>query len=165
MTAAGTALAEERPQADTLVGEVVSIHRVHERDGVAEPLAQAMVLAGHGVEGDWRSRATTGRQLTLIEEEALVAAGATLGTVVPPGASRRQVVVRGLPLNPTVGQTLQVGDLVLAVTGLCDPCDNMEVKIGPGGRAALGNRGGVCARVLSGGTLRVGDTVRVRPAS
>jgi MOSC domain-containing protein YiiM len=70
-------------------------------------------------------------------------------------------MVRGLALNPTVGQTLRVGDLVLDVTELCDPCDNMEDKIGPGARAALGNRGGVCARVVEGGTLRVGDPVRI----
>jgi MOSC domain-containing protein YiiM len=37
----------------------------------------------------------------------------------------------------------------------------MEDKIGPGARAALGDRGGICARVVEGGTLRVGDAVRV----
>jgi MOSC domain-containing protein YiiM len=110
--------------------------------------------------------------VTLIEEDALLAAGSALGLVVPPGASRRQVVVRGVALNPTVGQTLRVGEVVLAVTGRCDPCGNMEDTIGPGARAALANRGGVCARVLQGGRLRVGDTVAVeqeglaaRPAS
>jgi len=119
------------------------------------------VRANYGIEGDWRSRANTGAQLTLIEEEALYHVERTLGRVVKPGASRRQVVVRGIALNPTVGQRLRVGDLELEVTSLCDPCDNMERTIGPGARAALTDRGGIRTRVLAGGTLRVGDRVTV----
>ena len=144
------------------IGEVISIHTVRERNGPAEPLDVAMVLAGYGIEGDWRSHRRSGRQLTLVEEEALAAAGRALGALARPGSSRRQVVVRGLPLNPTVGKSLRAGDLVLEVTDLCDPCDNMEDKIGPGARAALANRGGICARVVKGGNLRVGDTIHVQ---
>lgn len=140
-------------------GEVVSIHTVGERNGPAEALPAATAIAGYGLEGDWRSRAGSGRQLTLIEEEALHTVGEVLCRPVPAGASRRQVVVRGLPLNRTVGGTLQVGDVLLAVTGLCDPCDNMERMIGTGAREALADRGGICARVLEGGVIRVGDAV------
>jgi MOSC domain-containing protein YiiM len=143
------------------MAEVISIHRAPVKDAPAEPLAEAVVRENYGLEGDWRSRAGKGRQVTLIEEEALDAVGHALGTPVKLGASRRQVVVRGLPLNPTVGQVLRVGEVELQVTGLADPCDNMERTIGPGARAALDDRGGVCARVLRGGTLRVGDPVRV----
>ncbi|CAA9298710.1 MAG: hypothetical protein AVDCRST_MAG77-5425 [uncultured Chloroflexi bacterium] len=143
------------------MAEVVSIHRVAVKNGPAEQLSEARIRAQHGIEGDWRSRAGNNRQLTLIEEEALHAAGGALGITIPPGASRRQVIVRGLPLNPTVGTTLHMGELVLEITGLCDPCDNMERTIAPGGRAALGQHGGVCARVLRGGVLRVGAAVSV----
>lgn len=143
------------------MAEVVSIHRVAERNGPAEALEQAVVRTGYGIEGDWRSRERTSRQVTLIEEEALHAAERTLGVPVLPGTSRRQVVVRGVSLNPTLGKTLQIGDLVLEVTELCDPCSNMERTIGPGGQAALGDRGGICARVVRGGVLRIGDPVRV----
>lgn len=143
------------------MAEVVSIHRVRNRGGSTEPLGAVTVLANYGLQGDWRSHQNTGRQLTLIEEEALAAVGTQLGSGVPPGASRRQVVVRGIPLNFTVGSTLRIGPVVLAITGLCDPCENMEDTIGPGAREALRNRGGVCARVLEGGTLRVGDPLVV----
>lgn len=146
------------------MAEVVSIHRAHERSAPAEPLTAATVITDFGLEGDFRSR-RPGRHVTLIEEETLTAVGAQLGTTIPAGASRRQIVVRGMALNPTVGHTLRVGEVVLAVTSLCDPCVKMNDKIGPGARDALFNRGGVCARVLSGGTLRVGDTVAVEPAA
>jgi MOSC domain-containing protein YiiM len=140
-------------------GEVVSIHRVAVNRGPTESLTEAEVRTNYGIAGDFRSRAGKARQITLIEEEALHAAGRTLGMTVPPGASRRQVMVRGIALNPTLGQRLRVGDLELEVTELADPCENMERAIAPGGRAALGNHGGICARILRGGTLRVGDPV------
>lgn len=142
-------------------GHVVSIHRVAVKNGPAEPLAAAVVRANHGIEGDWRSRPSSRRQLTLVEEEALQRVEQTLGIALPPGASRRQIVVRGLPLNPTVGQLLRVGDLELKVTMLADPCNKLNRAIAPGARAAFGPHGGICARVLKGGTLRVGDRVGV----
>jgi MOSC domain-containing protein YiiM len=143
-------------------GEVVSIHTVRERDGVAESLPEAAVRAEFGLEGDWRSHRGTPRQVTLIDEESLRATGERLGYPVPPGASRRQVMVRGLPLQEIVGKTLRAGEVTLAVVEPCDPCDNMNRKIGPGAREAMQGWGGVSARVLQGGTLRPGDAVVVQ---
>ena len=142
---------------------VVSIHRVGERDGPAIPLDAARFITDRGLEGDGRSRRGRGRQITLIEAEALEHVARTLGyESVPAGASRRQVVVRGLALNDTVGKQLRIGPLVVQVDELCDPCQNMESKIGPGAQAALAQRGGVCGRILEGGVLRPGDPVSVR---
>jgi MOSC domain-containing protein YiiM len=141
------------------MAEIVSIHRAHQRSAPAEALAEANVIAGFGIEGDFRS-ARRDRHVTLIEEETLRAVESRLGVTIAPGGSRRQIVVRGLPLIPTVGQTLRIGDVVLAVTSFCDPCIKMESKIGPGARIAL-EHGGVCARVLTGGVMRPGDKVIV----
>jgi MOSC domain-containing protein YiiM len=139
---------------------VVSIHRVAQRDAPAVELDAAAFATGRGLDGDWRSRSGRGRQITLIEAEALEHVARALGCeAVPPGASRRQVVVRGMALNDTVGRLLRVGPLLVQVDELCDPCANMEAKIGPGAQAAMAGRGGVCGRVLEGGTLRPGDPV------
>jgi len=144
------------------MAEVVSIHIAGERNGPAQELSSAEVVRDYGIEGDWRSHAGNSRQLTLIEEEALLATGRELRSTVPDGASRRQVVVRGLTLNSTVGKRLSLGEVLVAVTGLCHPCENMERTIGPGAQMAMANRGGVSARVLQGGTLRPGDQILFR---
>jgi len=144
------------------MAEVVSIHIAGERNGPAQQLSSAEVMRDYGIEGDWRSHAGNSRQLTLIEEEALLATGRELRFTVPDGASRRQVVVRGLTLNATVGKTLRLGSVLVAVTALCHPCENMERTIGPGAQLAMANRGGVSARILQGGTLRAGDQVFVQ---
>lgn len=144
------------------MGSVVSIHRVAERDGVAVALDPAHFIADFGLEGDWRSRAGRARQITLIEAEALESVAQTLNhPTLSPGASRRQVVVRGIRLNETIGKRLRVGPLLVDVHDACDPCENMEVKIGPGARRALEGRGGVCGRIVVGGTVRPGDVVEL----
>ena len=144
------------------MAQVISIHRVAEKNGPAEALKQVDVRADFGLEGDWRSKKNSGRQITLIEEEEL--ANLALALKVPAiasGASRRQIVARGLRLNDTVGKKLRLGPLVLQVERLCDPCKNMEIMIGPGAWWAMKDRGGICARVLEGGVLKVGDALEV----
>ena len=139
---------------------VISIHRVAQRYAPAEALGAATFVADFGLEGDWRSRRGSDRQITLIEAEALEDVARALGIDgIPAGASRRQLVVRGLSLNDTVGKRLRVGPLLVAVEERCDPCINMESKIGPGAQHAMRERGGVCGRVIEGGVVRPGDAV------
>lgn len=144
------------------MASVVSIHRVPKRDAPAVELDAAAFITDRGLEGDWRSRSGRARQVTIIEAEALEHTARVLGwESIAAGASRRRIVVRGIALNDTVGKRLRVGPLLVQVDELCDPCENMENKIGPGAQAALADRGGVGGRVLEGGVVRPGDAVAV----
>lgn len=141
------------------MGEVVSIHLARTPHGVAEGVEQALVHANYGLNGDWRSHRDRSGQLTVIEVEALEDVARQLGQAIPAGASRRQVVVRGVALNALIGRHLRLGAVLVYVEDYCDPCRQMERTIGPGARAAMEDRGGVRCRVLEGGELHVGDTV------
>ncbi len=143
------------------IGTVEGVHVAHARGAPVVAVDTADVVADHGITGDWRSRTGSRRQVTLVDAAVLEDAGVALGIEVAPGASRRQVTVRGIDLVATIGHRIAVGDVVLDVTMACDPCDQMEVAIGPGGRAALEGRGGICGRVITGGTIRTGDAVRI----
>jgi MOSC domain-containing protein YiiM len=82
---------------------------------------------------------------------------------VDPVALRRNLVISGINLLGLKNARLQVGDAILEITGLCHPCSRMEDAIGPGGYAAMRGHGGMTARILTGGALRVGDAVRALP--
>jgi MOSC domain-containing protein YiiM len=145
------------------MGEVLSIHLVRRRDGDAEAVEHAVVQTNYGLQGDWRSRRNRAGQVTLIEAEVLDEVGRLRGSPVLPGASRRQIIVRGLNLNKLIGQRIRIGAVRLFVETPCDPCSRMEETIGAGARQALEGRGGVRCFVLAGGEICVGDPISEDP--
>jgi MOSC domain-containing protein YiiM len=110
--------------------------------------------------GSWSSKPGSGRALTLIEEEAIEAVRRDYGIDLAPGATRRNVVTRGVALNHLVGQTFLVGQVEVVGVRLAEPCAHLEAVTANGVRRAFVHRGGLRGEVVSGGLVRVGDTVR-----
>jgi MOSC domain-containing protein YiiM len=104
------------------------------------------------------------RQVTLIQQEHLPVIAA-LGRVaeVDPVKLRRNLVVSGINLLALKNARLQVGGAVLEIVGPCQPCSRMEEEIGPGGYAAMRGHGGMTARIVEGGAIRVGDAIKALP--
>ena len=120
------------------------------------------VLAGRGIVGDHhaKGRVETERQVTLIQSEHLVAVASLVGRdAVTPALVRRNVAVSGINLLALKGKQFQLGDAILEHTGPCEPCSRMEEILGPGGYNAMRGHGGITARVLTGGPVRIGDVV------
>jgi len=105
------------------------------------------------------------RQVTLIQHEHLpvIAQLARVASVDPVGL-RRNLVVSGIHLLALKNTRLRIGNALLELVGPCHPCSRMEEAIGPGGYAAMRGHGGMTARVLEGGAIRVGDAVDVAHA-
>ncbi|MFD2787592.1 MOSC domain-containing protein [Hymenobacter rubripertinctus] len=106
------------------------------------------------------------RQLTLIQHEHLTAVAGFLGLAAPldPGRLRRNLVVSGLNLLALKNRQISLGEeVVLEITGECHPCSRMEEELGAGGYNAMRGHGGLTARIVRGGLIRLGDVVRVVP--
>ncbi|GAA4383206.1 MOSC domain-containing protein [Hymenobacter koreensis] len=104
------------------------------------------------------------RQVTLVQHEhlAAVAGFLALSEPVDPARLRRNLVISGLNLLALKNRQVRLGDeVVLEITGECHPCSRMEEELGAGGYNAMRGHGGLTARIVQGGTLRVGDAVRV----
>ncbi len=104
------------------------------------------------------------RMITLIQEEHLKTVGSILGKSGPvdPLMTRRNLVVSGINLLALKGATFSVGkEVILEYTSPCHPCTRMEEYFGPGGLNAMRGHGGICVRVLEGGTINVGDEVKM----
>lgn len=127
-----------------------------------EVVEGAEALPGSGLVGDrFRGRnEESQRQVTLIQAEHLAAVGSFLGDgPIDPALLRRNIVVSGLNLLALKDKRFRIGDAVLEYTGLCHPCSRMEEALGPGGYNAMRGHGGITARVIEGGLIRVGDGV------
>lgn len=113
-----------------------------------------------GLDGDRYKGGRGSRGVTLIQAEHLPVIAALSGHAeVPPSLLRRNLVVAGIPLVALKGRRFRIGEVELEGTGPCDPCSRMEQALGAGGYNAMRGHGGLCARIVSGGTLRVGDVV------
>jgi MOSC domain-containing protein YiiM len=118
-----------------------------------------------GVDGDHYGGSGGARQVSLIGQDNLRAIASFLGReAVAPELLRRNFVVRGANLLALKGRRFHLGGALLEYTGKCHPCSRMIELLGPYGYNAVRGQGGVLARVLLGGAVRVGDNLsRLEP--
>jgi MOSC domain-containing protein YiiM len=149
-------------------GVVESIHLAPGAAAKPQSVQEVHALAGQGLEGDrYFSKTGThskkqgnGREVTLIEAEALDALARDYEVALAPGASRRNIVTRGIALNHLVGKEFRVGEARLRGVRLCEPCGHMERLSGAkGAQEGLVHRGGLRCDIVAGGLIRVGDAV------
>jgi len=121
---------------------------------------------GKGLVGDrYRGGGRGTREVTLIQHEHVIAVASLLGRdTLDPALLRRNIAVRGINLLALKHRRFQIGEAVLEMTGQAHPCSRMEEVLGPGGYNAMRGHGGITARVVRDGLIRVGDSVRVLAA-
>ncbi len=147
------------------VGQVQQILYSPNRGEPRQRANEALLSVGRGVEGHHHSKSRPGgkRQVTLIQAEHLPVIAQLAGlTSVDAAELGRNLVVSGFPLGALPkGARIGLGaEVVLEITGPCEPCDKIETRLGTGGQAAMEGMGGLTARVLQGGRLSVNDSVR-----
>jgi MOSC domain-containing protein YiiM len=128
---------------------------------------EAKAVAGRGLQGDRYFTQTgtfsgtpgTGRQLTMIDAATLEALEREHGIHLAPGATRRNLVTRGVDLSQLLGKRFWVGEVLCQGMRACPPCAHLESLTQPGLVNALLDRGGLRVDILQGGTIRVGAEV------
>lgn len=153
-------------------GTLLHIHIAPSASYEMEELLEATCVAGRGIVGD-RYFAGTGtyspkpdvREVTLIEQEALDALARNDPPLqggpiqLHPVDHRRNLTVRGVPLNHLVGRRFRVGEVVLRGGRLNFPCKYLEELLGLPVYLPLYNRSGLNCSVERGGAIRPGDTI------
>lgn len=155
----------ERTLADLLAtlpqtGRVAWIGVRPARRGSVTAIDAVEAVAGQGLAGDHHAHDGK-RQVTLVQAEHLVAIAAFVGrpAALDPALLRRNIVVTGLNLLALKGRQFRTGAAVFEWTGPCEPCSRMEEALGRGGYNAMRGHGGITARVVAAGLIRVGDAV------
>lgn len=149
-------LLQTMPQTGTI--EWIGI-RPARRDPITE--LEQVTIGEKGLEGDRYAGKPDGkRMVTLIQQEHISAVASILKCPpIDPSLLRRNMVVSGINLAALKQNQIQIGEVILFVTGNCPPCSRMEENLGPGGYNAMRNHGGITARVVQGGIIRRGDAI------
>jgi len=150
-------------------GRVISLHVAPAAGAAMSSVDSVQAVAGRGLEGDryflgagtYSRKKAADREITLIEVEAIEALERDYGLPFEAREARRNVATRGAALNHLVGRAFRVGDVTLEGLRLCEPCSHMERLSGKPVRAGLVHRGGLRARIVTGGVIRVGDAIEV----
>lgn len=155
-------------------GVLLNIHVAPAASYEMEELEEARCVAGRGIVGD-RYYLGTGtyspkpdtRDVTLIEQEALDALSRNDpplqggAIALAPGDHRRNLTVRGVPLNHLVGRRFRVGEVIMRGGRLNFPCKYLEELLGLPVYLPLYNRSGLNAGIERGGVIRVGDEIEL----
>lgn len=130
------------------------------RDVAMREVEAVEAVTGKGLCGD-RYRGGSGKRgVTLLQAEHLPVIAALTGhDQVTPATLRRNLLLEGIAVAALKGHRFRIGDVVLEGTSDCDPCSRMEAALGPGTFNAMRGMGGLCARIVAGGRLRLGDRV------
>lgn len=150
-------------------GEVVAIHITSAASEPMRSVQSATAVAGAGLAGDryhhgvgFYSQVPTdpgARELTLIAEEALAEVTAETGIEIPLYEHRRNITTRGIDVDALLGQQFRIGEVVCEGVRACPPCNHLDELTGKPLLKPLARRGGLRARVVRGGEVRVGDRI------
>jgi MOSC domain-containing protein YiiM len=137
------------------MARVIHLFRAPKRREPMVELQAARAVEDVGLEGCAHARPQGRRQVLLMDRETLGAFELVAGIV------RENVTTEGLDVNGlSIGQRLQIGEVELQVSAVCDPCEQIEA-LRAGLQAAMQGRRGMLCKVLRGGLLKCGDEIVV----
>ncbi|EKN45614.1 MULTISPECIES: MOSC domain-containing protein [Pseudomonas syringae group] len=121
-----------------------------------------------GLTGDHsRPGPRNARQVTLIQWEHLAVVSSLLNrsaeNPIVPQDLRRNLAISGINLFSLKGRRFRIGQAIFETTGWCQPCARLEQRLGHGTFQAVRGHGGITARVIQSGIIRLDDTLQVEP--
>ena len=137
-------------------GSITNLHIARVKGTPSDPVQQATAISGLGLEGDRSAYEGNLRQVLFIDKGVLDELG------LAPGQVKENITVTGLDLTQTkAGQVFSIGDEVtMELVGDCEACGKMDA-LALGLQAKLNGKRGMLAKVVNGGQIKVGDSVRV----
>src|SRR3712207_3105184 len=149
-------------------GVVEEIYITPEGSAAMKRVEEVRTIEGCGIEGDrycegtgfW-SRYGDVCEATMIESEDLDHIQSELGINVKNGEHRRNIITSGIRLGDLRRKRFRIGEAVLEYDRPRPPCKHVQDLSEPGMTRALKGRGGICARVVEAGRIRVRDVIEV----
>ncbi len=137
-------------------GTITNLHIARVKGTPSDPVQEANAISGLGLEGDRSAYEGNLRQVLFVDKEILDGAG------LAPGQVKENITVTGLnvaEIKP--GQVFTIGDsITLEAVGDCEACSKMDA-IRLGLKYQLQGKRGMLAKVINGGSIKIGDSITV----
>lgn len=120
-------------------------------------------IAGRGIEGDrfFDFKPNYKGQITFFAEEVYEQLCAEFQVWdLPPSVFRRNVITRGAKLSGLIGEEFAIQGVHFLGTAECAPCEWMDTAFAAGAELRMRGDGGLRAKILSDGVLRVDGVQR-----
>ena len=145
-------------------GTVSALYIGPEHGGPKRSIDSAELVAGTGMIGD-RHAGENGGVVSIIEADSIERLNGETGLQITAADTGRNIETRGVDLNALVGARFELGEALLECFELCEPCVSLGARLSTAGVSApdivkaLAHGAGIRARVIRGGSIRVGDPV------
>ena len=137
-------------------GTITNLHIARVKGTPSDPVQEANAISGLGLQGDRSAYEGNLRQVLFVDKEILDGAG------LAPGQVKENITVTGLnvaEIKP--GQVFTIGDsITLEAVGDCEACSKMDA-IRLGLKDQLQGKRGMLAKVINGGSIKIGDSITV----
>ena len=137
-------------------GTITNLHIARVKGTPSDPVQEATAISGLGLEGDRSAYEGNTRQVLFVDKEILDGAG------LVPGQVKENITVTGMNVSQIQpGQVFTIGDdVTLEAVGDCEACSKMDA-IRMGLMDEIQGKRGMLAKVINGGSIKVGDSVTV----
>jgi len=108
-----------------------------------------------------KNRRSPDYQVTFIELENIEAFTQATGLQLTPDMPRRNMITSGIRLNELRGKRFKVGRARFEGLELCEPCSLFAKRTHREVLRFFVGKGGLRARIVSGGEIRVGDAIEL----
>ena len=127
-----------------------------------EDIYTVTTIAGKGIVGDryFSEDNDKNHQITLIESEKIDYYNKISNQKISYIDFRRNIITKGIELNPLIGKELQLGSTKIKVHKLCEPCLELQNKLQQTKFVKnLTHRGGLRCEILTSGLITVNDDI------